>query len=340
MCCVAFPYFSHLWSPQSISSMQIPSYRPHFLLRNGNANTIFSDVKRNNHKPFPYTRKRLETPDGDFLDVDYYRGGNPRIAYILHGLESSSQGSYVVGMAHLLKSRGWDIAAINYRSCSGEINRTKRIYYAGATDDVDFVLRDFVEEYQEVAMLGFSFGGSLTLRYAGEQKAQLHPHIKVLTAVSVPLDLAACSDRLDNLSSNFVYKRIFLQSFREKVRAKSHQFPDTFHEAKLKEVKTIFDFDNIFTGPLHGFPTAEAYYEGCSSMTLIPHIQRPTLILNAQDDPFLAKGDYRPYVEPNPFIHMPEIPYGGHVGFSYLTRGYNWMQNVVSDWMEEAIAQK
>ncbi|MEL6135315.1 MAG: alpha/beta fold hydrolase, partial [Bacteroidota bacterium] len=164
--------------------MDFSDYRPHFLLRSGNANTIFSDLKRKRQQEFPYKRKRLNTPDGDFIDVDYYRGGNPRIAYILHGLESSSHGSYVLGMAQVLKEQGWDIAAINYRSCSGEINRTRRIYYAGATDDVDFVLRDFVEDYEEVAMVGFSFGGSLTMRYGGEQKVALHPHIKALVAIS------------------------------------------------------------------------------------------------------------------------------------------------------------
>ncbi|MEO0900391.1 MAG: alpha/beta fold hydrolase [Bacteroidota bacterium] len=316
--------------------MTFPPYKPSLLLRNGDSNTIYSDLKRRLNPILPYKRKRLTTVDDDFIDLDYVKSGNKRIAYLLHGLESSSHGSYILGIGKLLHAAGWDIAAINYRSCSGEINRQMRVYHAGATDDVDFVLQDFVEEYEEVVLVGFSLGGNLALRYAGEKGTHLHPHIKSIVGVSVPIDLAKCSQALDGKAFNAIYVQMFLRSLKEKVKLKMEQFPEMYTLEKLKKIKKIKDFDDMFTGPIAGYKDAMDYYTQCSCKTVLANIKVPSLIINALDDPFLMPDKYEEVLKQNPLIESIFTTYGGHVGFSYLGGKISWSEQVIFQYLHRS----
>lgn len=318
--------------------MDIPDYKPSILLRNGHSNTIFSALKRQGRE-LPYKRQRIQTPDDDFVDLDWLAGGNRRVVVILHGLESSSQGTYVIGMAKLLHQHGWDIAAMNYRSCSGEINRQVRVYHAGATDDVELVMDHVLPRYQEVAIVGFSLGANLGLKYAGEQGAKMPPNVKALAAVSAPLDLLGCSQEISYRRSNWLYQQIFLRSLREKVRLKSPQYPDIYNKESLRKIKKLIDFDDVYTGPVNGFKDGTDYYTQSTAMHVIDQIAIPALLINALDDPFLRHFDLPASMINHPYLKVHLSSYGGHVGFSYLTKRENWMEQQVLRFLQSHVTE-
>ncbi len=308
--------------------MTFTSYLPALPLRNGHINTIFSAAKRVASK-LPYERERLTTPDDDFLDLDWLRFNHKRVAVLLHGLEASSQSTYVLGMARTLSENGWDIAAMNYRSCSGEMNRQARVYHSGATDDVGLVMDRVCLTYEEVVIVSFSLGANLALKYAGEQGSNLSLKIKAVAAISVPLDLEGSSKRISYDRKSVFYQEMFLRSLRQKVRLKQQDFPSIFTAEKLAKVKRLYDFDEIFTGPLHGFAGASDYYQKCTALRVLDDIQVPSLLIIAQDDPFLANKNWAGQLGKNSSLQLLEPAYGGHVGFSYLTRRGNWMEQQV-----------
>jgi len=292
------------------------SYRSPKFLANGHLQTCLAGwLRRVGTQPF--LRERINTPDDDFLDIDWVKKGAPRAAVLAHGLEGNSRRHYMLGMARALLKGGWDVAAWNARGCSGEPNRILRFTHSGATEDLATVLLHILSasNYSELALIGFSLGGNLVLKYLGERSQKLHPRIKAAVAFSVPCDLQSGSKQLAK-TANRIYMRRFLATLRHKIRAMTRVFPEDVEEHGYERLRTFKDFDDRYTAPIHGFRDAEDYWQQCSCKQYLTAIGIPTLLVNARNDPFLAEACF-PMAEaeqnPNLFLEMPAQ--GGHVGF-------------------------
>ena len=308
------------------------AYRAEGVWRNPHLNTIWASKVRSVDAP-ARERRRLDTPDGDFLDVDCLMQGSRKAAILLHGLEGSADRTYRRGMTHALAADGWDVVAMNLRGCSGEPNRLPRSYHSGATEDLRAVLDALGNGYDTMAAVGFSLGGNLLLKYLGEEGSQ--SRIDAAVAVSVPCDLAGSSNQLA-LRGNRLYMWNFMRSLRRKVQEKAERFPDIVSTEGLNDMRTFHEFDDHYTAPLHGFRDAEHYWAACSSRSFLPEIRVPTLLLNAVDDPFLSEGCYPVdacHRSQHVTLEMPDT--GGHVGFlsgdqTYTeTRGAAFLQSII-----------
>jgi len=262
-----------------------------------------------------YRRERIDTPDGDFLHLDWLRTGSDKLAILSHGLEGDTDRVYMRGMATALRRAGWDVLAWNYRGCGGSPNRLLRAYHSGATDDLDLVVRHALPGYASAALVGFSLGGNLTLKYLGERGDTLDPRIRRAVAFSTPCDLAAGARELEK-PSNRLYTWYFLRTLKAKASEKAHRFPGCVDLTRIRAARTVYDFDDAFTAPIHGFGDAADYYRQCSCRHFIEGITVPTLLVNAANDPFLPEACYpREEARQHPVFHL-EIPdHGGHVGF-------------------------
>ena len=314
----------------------IPSdFRPPPFLRNGHLQTILPALLPR-RIPLRFERERWELPDGDFLDLDWARSGHPRLAILSHGLEGASANGYIRGMAAALGAAGWDALAWNFRSCGGEANRLPRFYHSGDTGDLAAVIGHAARAYSRIALIGFSLGGNVTLKYLGE--APPHPAVVAGVGISVPVDLASSSRALDLQWANAIYLRRFIKSLVAKVRAKALQFPDQFDVAHAAEVRTFAIFDGRYTAPLHGFRDAHDYWTRSSARQFLPAITVPTLLLNARNDPFLGPECF-PFSEAhlNHSLFLETPPSGGHVGFLDLVRGLEpWSERRVVNFLASA----
>lgn len=290
------------------------SYKRPKWLFNGHLETIYPALLREVVFKSP-RRERIQTHDGDFLDLDWYQEKNPRLAIISHGLEGNSSRPYMLGMARKLYSEGFDVLTWNYRGCSEELNQKAIFYHSGATYDLMTVVTHAQTNYQEISLIGFSLGGNLTLKFLGEVQASLSK-IKKAVAISVPLDLSGSCEKIST-GQNLMYSKRFLKTLKEKVARKSALFPDELPLEKLQKVKTLRDFDDVITGPLHGFADAAEYYQVNSSLQFLDKIEVPTLILNAQNDPFLSPTCFPETLAKRLDGVYFEFPkHGGHVGFA------------------------
>lgn len=290
------------------------SYKRPKWLFNGHLETIYPALLREVVFKSP-RRERIQTHDGDFLDLDWYQEKNPRLAIISHGLEGNSSRPYMLGMARKLYSEGFDVLTWNYRGCSEELNQKAIFYHSGATYDLMTVVTHAQTIYQEISLIGFSLGGNLTLKFLGEVQASLSK-IKKAVAISVPLDLSGSCEKIST-GQNLMYSKRFLKTLKEKVARKSALFPDELPLEKLQKVKTLRDFDDVITGPLHGFADAAEYYQVNSSLQFLDKIVVPTLILNAQNDPFLSQSCFPETLAKRLDGVYFEFPkHGGHVGFA------------------------
>lgn len=262
----------------------------------------------------------MNTSDGDFIDLDWWKTGEDRgrpVVILCHGLEGNSRRQYMEGMARAFHDQGWNVVAVNYRGCSGEPNLKVASYHSGATADLREIL-DHVDSlnFPVRALVGFSLGGNLILKYLGENPDVVLPHLQAAVVFSVPVDL---SDSLVQLLkfSNRVYERRFRRKLLAKMKEKARLFPGQVDEAMLRKVRTLWDFDEHFTGPINGFEGAEDYYQKCSSRQFLPAINLPTLLISAKDDPFLGSRCY-PHQEAggSADFHLATPEYGGHVGFT------------------------
>ncbi len=293
-------------------------YKPPLYLRGAHAATIVPSLLRY-VRYIGYRRERMETPDGDFIDLDWMRGRPPshQLVILSHGLEGDSNGQYIRGMARAFFRSNWDVLCWNFRGCSGEPNRLLRMYHSGVSDDLDLVVQRALREkiYRRIVLIGFSMGGNITLKYLGEHGRQLDPRIERAVTFSVPCHLEACAKSLGR-SSNRIYMMKFLQTLREKIRIKKGMFPDQLDVRGLDQIKTFQEFDDRYTAPMHGFEDARDYWTRSSSLHFVPHIRIPTLLVNAKNDPFLAPECF-PYDLARNHRHFYfEAPDGGgHVGF-------------------------
>jgi predicted alpha/beta-fold hydrolase len=299
----------------------VPPYTPPGILFNRHLETIYPSVLRSIRLNAPDV-ERLETPDDDFLILDWYTQGSPHCVIISHGLEGNSRRSYVRGMAKALFDEGYDVLAWNYRGCSGEINRQLRFYHSGATDDLHTVVTRAAHEYNSLYLVGFSLGGNVTLKYLGEGSTPAP--VRKAVAFSVPLNLHTSCIAISQ-PANWVYTQRFLRSLKNKVRSKQ-ALRTVLDVEKVDKINSLLEFDNLITGPLHGFTDALDYYTRCSSLQALPAIQVPTLVVNARNDPFLSPECF-PDPSSNPHIQFEYPLRGGHVGFALFNEnGVYWSE--------------
>lgn len=270
-----------------------------------------------------FRRERLETPDGDFLDLEYSEvegapvpAGAPLVLK-LHGLEGSAHSGYSVQLARALAARGLRSVGLNFRSCGGEMNRTARFYHSGETEDVAQVLEHLGKTVapQKLGALGFSLGGNVLLKYLGERGDDARRRLSAAVAVSVPYDLAACADHMSTGASR-IYAGFFLRSLRKKVAVKEAVLGGRCDVNRAMMARSVREFDDALTAPLHGFDNAEEYYRKSSAGQFLPAVRIPALLIHALDDP-IALGQTIPHAEisENPLLHTDFPPSGGHVGF-------------------------
>jgi predicted alpha/beta-fold hydrolase len=236
-------------------------------------------------------------------------------------------------MAAALIAAGWDVLAWNFRGCGGEANRLPRFYHSGETGDLSAVIEHAGATYSHIALIGFSLGGNMTLKYLGE--GRVHPSVVAGVGISVPVDLAASSRALDRQWANRVYLRRFMKSLVTKVRAKAARFPEQFDIDGAGAIRTFAQFDGRYTAPLHGFRDAEDYWARSSARQFLSRITVPTLLLNALNDPFLAPECF-PYEEArtNPALFLETPDSGGHVGFLDLVHGLQpWSERRVVEFL-------
>jgi uncharacterized protein len=301
------------------------NYRPPFFLFNPHLETIFPSQFRKIKLP-PYHRERIETPDNDFLDLDWLTQNSKKLVIISHGLEGDTTRPYIKGMAKALFNEGYDVLTWNYRGCSGEINKAVRFYHSGATDDLATVV-DYADKksYEEINLVGFSLGGNMTLKYLGEDRPRPEK-IRKTVAFSVPLDLHKSCIKISQ-PENWIYSRRFLRSLKKKVLSKSRIMKE-IDASGLKNIKTLHQFDNYFTGPIHGFKDALDYYTQSSAIKFVADIKIPTLIVNAKNDPFLSPECYPDeLLKDHPFVQFESPAHGGHVGFAQFAKnGLYWSE--------------
>ncbi len=269
------------------------------------------------HKLTYSSRERVKLPDNDFLEIDLLKNNNKKVVLLLHGLESSANQFYIKHTADVLAKNGYDIVAINYRGCGGEPNNLYKGYHSGCSDDLNATLKhiNLNTAYQQLYIVGFSLGGNILLKYLAEYSSQIPSNFVKAVAFSTPIDLKGTSLQL---SSTFggIYQKHFLKKLIKKLTQKVIQYPQSISLKEIKTIKTLHQFDGIYTAPANGFKHADDYYEKCSSKPLLKDIKHPVLLINALDDPFLPESCY-PYKElkHHPFVDLETPKHGGHLGF-------------------------
>ncbi|GAA4354205.1 alpha/beta fold hydrolase [Hymenobacter saemangeumensis] len=284
-------------------------YRPPFYLFNGHLQTIVPSLWRQ-VPDVAYAPERLELPDGDFLSLYWSRlpSDQPTDTLVIasHGLEGDAHRPYIRGMVRALNRAGFDALAWNYRSCGGEMNRLLRSYHLGDTDDLHGVIGHALAtgRYRRVYLTGFSAGGNVTLKYLGENPGRVPAQVQRAAVFSVPTDLRASSIHIAR-PQNQVYLRRFLKSLRQKIRAKAELMPDEVDLEGIEALRDFPQFDNRYTAPMHGFASADAYYAHASSGQYLQHIRIPTLVVNAENDPFLPPSCFpREAAMASPYVFL------------------------------------
>jgi predicted alpha/beta-fold hydrolase len=271
-----------------------------------------------------YERQRLETSDGDFVDLDWSRGdGSEDLVFIMHGLEGHSRRKYVLGMVKAAREHGLDAVAMNFRGCSGEPNRKVTMYHSGWTRDLHEALLMVASmgRYRSVHLVGFSLGGNVILKYLGENPKIIPQVVHAAAAISVPCDLEDSARALARPQCA-LYTRYLLDQLRKKIIEKSRLFPGALDIKGVEKLRTFRQFDDRFTAPLHGFRDALDYWRRSSSRQYLPGIDRRTCIINAANDPFLGPRCYPAReVRANESLTLLTPSTGGHVGFVGSGRG-------------------
>lgn len=297
------------------------SYRPAWWLPGPHLPTVWG--KKARRQPQVHDRiERWTTPDGDHLSLARLgtidAGRRPHLL-ILHGLEGTTSSTYAQGLLARAQSVGWSADLMLFRSCDGEINNQRRMYHSGETTDLDFVVRTLVSQHPQLdlRLVGVSLGGNVLIKYLGEQGDALVPNITRCAGISVPYDLAAGSRHLECFMGQR-YVNHFMKSLKAKTFAKRSLFPDLCEWDRVAKTRTFWEFDDLVTGPVHGFVDALDYYTRSSSILVIDKIRRPTLLFSAEDDPFLPVSvldRVRKIAAHNEFLHIEFSRRGGHVGW-------------------------
>jgi predicted alpha/beta-fold hydrolase len=301
-------------------------YSPAWWIPGGHLQTLWGKLFRR-QVPAPTVVERIDTPDGDFLELHRLTGkvDAPRVL-LLHGLEGTVRSHYAQGLLNEARRRGWGADLLIFRSCGPELNRTKRFYHSGETTDLAFVVEKIVREFPDtpLGLAGVSLGGNVLLKFLAEKSGSLPRQVQAAVAISVPFDLGRSSERV-NRGFSRLYQKFFLGSLKRKAAEKQLKFPDLAPPERIAALKTLADFDNLITGPLHGYRDAQDYYERASSLPGLGSIRLDTLLLSAVDDPMLPPmvlEEVREIARQNPALHLEFVDKGGHAGF--ITGSVPW----------------
>jgi predicted alpha/beta-fold hydrolase len=322
-----------------------PEFRPAWWLRGSHRQTVWRRLFDSAPPPL-YRRERFETSDGDFVDLDWLeskdRSGERPLVIVLHGLEGSSQSPYVPGLLREASRRGWDGVAMNFRSCSGELNRLPRFYHSGETEDLNEVVSSLIARWpgRPIGLVGYSLGGNVLLKWLGERGEKAPESLRAAVAVSVPFDLAAAAHRIDH-GIHRIYGQVFLRTLKQKALMKVRRYPGLLDPKAVVQSQTFAEFDNCVTAPLHGFANARDYWTRASATPWLEEIRRPTLMLSAYDDPFLpARCLPHDAAARSRWLTAEFTPYGGHVGFvegRWPGAVTYWVDRRVMDYMDSLI---
>lgn len=315
-------------------------YRAPRWLRNAHAQTLYAALIA--PAPRPRLRRELwDTPDGDVVALDWLAAparkpaADAPLVVLFHGLEGGAGSHYARAVLAAVQARGWRGVVLHFRGCGGLDNHLRRAYHSGDSAEIEWMLRRLARLHGgPVFALGISLGGNALLKWLGEQGRQARGVVRAAAAVSAPVDLLAAGEALGR-GFNMLYTRNFLHTLKRKTRRKRMRFPDICDPARLDAARTLRDFDNAVTAPLHGYRDTDDYWTRASSKPWLKRIAVPTLMLNARDDPFLpAAALPRPdHVSPQVTLDFP--PQGGHVGF--VTGAFpgrvGWMPERVLDFL-------
>ncbi|MDD5579127.1 MAG: hydrolase [Methylobacter sp.] len=299
------------------------TFKPAWWLNNAHLQTLYSALFRKTSSFPVLQRERLRTPDQDFIDIDWYGQGEQPLVILLHGLTGSSQSTYIAGLQKTLFQQGFRTIVLNFRGCSGESNHLAKCYHSGDTQDVHFLYQTLRQREPDtpLAVVGFSLGGNVLLKWLGEQGNKLSLFAAI--AVSVPMVLSTCASKLDKGFSR-LYRDNLLRELKLYIRLKLQQLEklDNIAEAEkirqlgdLSKINSFWQYDDQVVAKLHGFKNVDDYYQRSSSRQFLKSIAVPTLIIQAADDPFMTRDVLPDLDELSSFVHLEITPGGGHVGF-------------------------
>lgn len=290
-------------------------------LPGGNAQTIWPALfSRPGPWPLPaYRRERWDTPDGDFIDVDFVDaplGMQAPLLVLFHGLEGSSRSHYALAFAQRAAQLGWGYAVPHFRGCSGELNRAPRAYHSGDHEEIGWILARLRQRSSSpLRAVGVSLGGNALLRWAEEAGDTAASTAAAVAAVCSPIDLAAGGEAIGRGFNRQVYTRMFLRTMKAKALLKWQQHPGLFDRNRLRAARTLYEFDNLFTAPLHGFRNTDDYWLRASAKPHLRQIRIPALVLNARNDPFVPARSLPGPHEVGRWVTLWQPAHGGHVGF-------------------------
>src|SRR6202040_3107256 len=289
--------------------------------RNPHAMTIAATFWRRKFPGLPASVSRLfDVEPGTQVRADCHMQENVRerpTIVLLHGLEGSSDSGYMLGVAEKAWVAGFSVVRLNQRNCGGTERLTRTLYHSGLSDDIRTVVFELIERdhLPEIFAVGFSMGGNLVLKMAGELSDSALSQIRGFVAVAPALDLAACADALGE-PRNFIYQRHFVAGLKRRMRLKTRLFPDIFPTDGMRNIRSVREFDELITARFCGFAGADDYYERSSAGQLLAQIRRPCLILTSQDDPFVPMSSFsNPAIRENPCIELVVAQHGGHCAF-------------------------
>lgn len=294
------------------------SYLAPIWLPGRHAQTIFPALYLS-PKDLSYRRERWDTPDQDFIDLDWIDGppGSPLVV-LFHGLESNSGAHYALALMHAVKASGMTGVVVHFRGCSGEINRQPRAYHSGDTEELDWILQRLRQTHasRNIFAVGVSLGGNVLLKWLGKKGPEASNILNAAATVSAPVDLLEAASALDRGFNKITYTRNFLKSLKVKALLKLARYPGLFDRKAMLRATTFFEFDDLYTAPVHGFRNAHHYWQEASSKPWLKYIAVPTLMINARNDPMmpeqaLPKGSQ---VSGSVTLEFPDT--GGHVGFA------------------------
>lgn len=317
----------------------IPStdYQPPYWLFNAHLETIYPAVFRKVSIEQACESLVINTPDSDYFQLDYYDRRSANTVIISHGLEGNSRRPYILGMAGIFLENGWNVIAWNYRGCNDRPNKTIKSYHSGFTEDLAEVIR-FADkpEIKRIALIGFSLGGNLTLRYLGDD-GLVNPKICSAVVFSVPIDLHQSCLQISE-PSNFLYSRRFLKSLKVKIVEKAKLFPE-IDITPLSKIHDLKSFDDYYTAPLHGFRDAIDYYKQCSAKYVLDQVTTPTMLVSAGNDPFLTPDCFpTSLAKEHKYLHLVAPHRGGHVGFTTINRSNRyWSEIKALEFVERTI---
>ncbi|HET9978239.1 MAG TPA: alpha/beta fold hydrolase [Burkholderiaceae bacterium] len=317
------------------------AYRAPWWLPGGHAQSIWAALgaRRWQHAAPQYRRERWTTPDADFIDVDLQPAADPRAPWLVlfHGLEGSSRSAYAEAFADVARAAGWHYAVPHFRGCSGEINLAPRAYHSGDFEEVGWILERFrARSAAPLRVVGVSLGGNALLRWAEEAGESAARVAAAVAAVCSPIDLAAGGHAIGRGFARLSYTPMFLRSMKPRALARLERHPGLFDRARLLAARDLYEFDNVFTAPVHGFADTDDYWARCSAKPHLASIRIPALVLNARNDPFVPASSLPGAHEVGRCVTLWQPAQGGHVGFpgGALPPGHvRAMPQAVFDWL-------